>query len=398
MRAKRIPVLLLAACLMLSAVGCGSVYSSEYYFSEPYQEESFSESEDAAELRDRKALKNAIIALVESGESEGQFRFGNYNGTLLDDLPAVCHEIKTTTPIGVYAVKDISYDVSRIVSYYTAVIKIEYKISLEEIESVEKISGLSGLRQHILELLYSHSESSVIELYSSYATKEYVEELIRDSYYSDPLLVAELPEFSVEAFPDSGPEKIYRMKFEYSAAAESLAEMREELGRRTGEIVSQITAADDLGRAVSAARALHGYSAAEISPAAENTTAYGCLVEGSENPMAVAMAYKALCNALSVPCYVVSGQRRDAEDENYAWNIVEIDGEYYHMDISRMDEGVVHSLLLSDGDIWGNYDWDKENYPVCDGSLRPGNAFGIGNAEVQIPAVPPAQPETDAAE
>lgn len=397
MRAKKILVVLLAVCLVLSAVGCGSVYSSEYYFSEPYREESLSESEDAAELHDRKAMKNAIIALVESGESEGQFRFGNYNGTLLDDLPAVCHEIKTTTPIGVYAVKDISYDVSRIVSYYTAVIKIEYDISFEEIESVEKISGLSGLRQHILELLYSHSESSVIELYSSYATKEYVEELIRDSYFSDPLLVAELPEFSVEAFPDSGPEKIYRMKFEYSAAAEELAEMREELGKRTGEIVSQITAADALGRAVGAARALHGYSAAETSSDAENT-AYGCLVEGSENPMAVAMAYKTLCNALSVTCYVVSGQRRDAEDEDYAWNIVEIDGEYYHMDISRMDEGVVHSLLLSDGDIWGNYDWDKEKYPVCDGSLRPGNAFIAGNAEEQIPAAAPAQPETDAAE
>ncbi|MBE7017492.1 MAG: hypothetical protein E7420_04970 [Ruminococcaceae bacterium] len=398
MSAKKIVAVILAACIMLSAAGCGSIFSSEYYYSEPFREEDIPENDADAEIRDQQALKNAILELVEAGETIGQFRFGSYSGALQDDLAAVCHEIKTSTPIGAYAVEDISYDTSRIVSYYTATLRIDYKRSAAEIAAVEDISGLAELRRHILDVMASHSPLSVIEIYSTYASEDYIGSIIRDNYYSDPLLATELPAFTVEAFPDSGPERIYRIEFKYSKSDIRLSEMLKELENRVLELAQKVSGADELNRVLSAARLISESCVGEDS--AENKhTAYGCLVEGSDSPMAMAMAYKALCNELGITCHVVRGARKDSQELHYGWNIVEIDGSYYHMDLSRMDEGYALALLLSDDDMWGRYDWDSEKYPECCGSLSPEGVFG-GNPVENIPqqtepAPPVATPEPE---
>ncbi len=377
MRARKLVTLVLAVCFVLSAAGCGSLFSSEYYYSEPFYEENIPESEADAEIRDQKALKEAILALVEEGKTEGQFRFGNYSGSLQDDLAAVCHEIKTSTPIGAYAVEDISYDTSRIISYYTAALRIDYKRSAAEIAAVEDISGLAELRRHILAVMGSHSPLTVIEIYSTYASEEYIGSVIRDSYYSDPLLATELPSFTVEAFPDSGPERIYRIEFKYSKSDIRLSEMLKELENRVLELAQKVSGADELNRALSAARLIS--ESCDGENVAENKhTAYGCLIEGDVSPMAMAMAYKALCNELGITCHVVSGARKDSQELNYGWNIVEIDGNYYHMDLSRMEESYALALLLSDDDMWGRYDWDSAKYPACSGALNGEDIFEGG--------------------
>lgn len=392
MSARKIISVLLAVCLVLSAAGCGSVFGSEYYYSEPFHEESVPESNTDAEIRDQKALKEAILGLVEEGKSDGQFRFGNYSGSLQDDLAAVCHEIKTSTPIGAYAVEEISYDTSRIVSYYTAVVHIDYKRSAAEIAAVEDISGLEELRKHILRVFSSHSPLSVIEIYSTYASEDYIGSIIRDNYYSDPLLAAELPSFTVEAFPASGPERIYRIEFEFSKSDIILSEMQKELENRVLELAQKVSGADELNLALSAARLISESCVGE-NGAENKDTAYSCLIEGDDSPMAMAMAYKALCNELDITCYVVRGARKDSQELNYGWNIVEIDGSCYHMDLSRMDESYALALLLSDDDMWGRYDWDSAKYPACEGHLDLEGIFDTGveggGNEPQVPADDP---------
>ena len=393
MKAKKLMIVLLVVCLMLSAVGCGSAFSAEYYYSEPFMDGDAPESGLDTEIRNRRALKEAILALVEAGESEGQFRFGSYSGALQDDLAEVCHEIKTSTPLGSYAVNDISYNTSRIVSYYTATIKIDYKRSAGEIAGVENISGLARLKKHILRVMTAYSTESAIGIYSTYASEEYIASLIEDNYYSNPCLMAELPEYAVEAFPDSGPERIYRIEFEYSRPEEKLSEMLEKLRVKISELATEVKAMDELNRSLSAARLINE-AIAEEGEGGDGDTAYACLLEGSDSPMAIAMAYKALCDELGINCYVVRGQRRDSEEKNYGWNIIGIEGKYYHMDLSRMDENYYLAYLLSDDDMWSSYAWDAEKYPVCDGPLNAKSIFEQGNADV-IPTDPPQPEDSD---
>ena len=95
--------------------------------------------------------------------------------------------------------------------------------------------------------------------------------------------------------------------------------------------------------------------------------------------------------AMSLDSIVMRGQRRDSQEGNYGWNIIGIDGKYYHMDLSRMDENYYLAYLLSDDDMWSSYDWDAEKYPICDGPLNAKGIFESGNVDT-LPSVTP-QPE-----
>lgn len=397
---KKIICLLAALCLALTAAGCGSVFSAEYYFSEPYREEQSPSDGTETEVKNYNTLKNAILELVYAGESHGQFRFGSYEGSLIDDLAAVCLEIKTSTPIGTYAVEDISYDTSRIVSYYTADIEIEYTKTAAEIAAVVNVNGLADLKSHIFSVMNSYGSESVVKIYSYAADEEYIRSFVSESYYSDPFLMPAMPQVSVVAYPQSGPERIYVIDFRYAAMPERLREMDEQLYLRCEEIVDGFGGDDELSLALRCAMLLSGM--AEESDGGEwADTAYGAIVEGSSAPMGLAMGYKALCDSLGIGCTVVRGERNSDGVSSHAWNIIELEGSYYHVDVSRFYTDAPSAFLISDEDMWGEYDWDRESYPVCAGELRPEDVFGppaqnTGGAENPPPEEgeepePPAQ-------
>ena len=388
---KRILSIMLALAVVLCAAGCGSAFSDEYYFSEPFREPAGSGDGTETEVRNASTLKRAIMELVYAGETSGQFRFGSYSGSLMDDLAAVCLEIKTSTPMGAYAVEDISYDTSRIVSYYTADISIKYKKTAEEIASVVELSGLGELGSHLLSVMESGSTGTVVKIYSSAANEEYIRSFIADSYYADPLLVADEPTVSVSAFPDAGPERIYVIYLRYGAIPERLEAMDMALEAAVSEAVPGLGGEDSLWTALNCADYVAKLCAEETETGMWSHTAYGAFVEGRADSYGMAMAYKALCDSLGIECRVVRGEKRAAAAEGCAWNIIGIEGEYYHVDLSRFAKDATSAFLLSDEDIWGEYDWDREAYPLCDGSLGPEDVFVLPVAEPEN--TPPAESE-----
>ncbi len=392
MKLKRILMGILVCGLMLSAAGCGSLFSSEYYYSEPYRDEVSIGDGTETEVKNYTTLKNAILQLVYEREESAQFRFGSYTGSLMDDLAAVCHEIKTSTPIGAFAVEDISYDTSRIVSYYTADIKIEYKKSAAEIAAIVTVNGLGELGSHILSVMGDYSPETVVRIYSTAASEEYIRDFIRDSYYADPFLVSQLPDFDVFAYPDSGPERIYLVDFRYSAMPERLREMGGQLLARAEELAQSLGEDEPVFLALRCADQLSEMCANTETAIAWPKTAYGSLVEGGSDPEGLALAYKALCDKLGIDCKVVLGEREDDGGKEHAWNIICIDGDYYHVDVSRFHADAYSSFLLSDADIWGEYYWDRERYPVCSGVLGPEDVFQMPQEEPDENAPPEDSP------
>lgn len=402
---KKTAVIFLALALMLSASGCSAVFSDEYYYSEPFTGEVSIGDGTEREVRNFSTLKSAILELVYAGESEGHFRFGSYSGSLIDDLAAVCLEIKSATPIGAYAVEDISYDSSRIVSYYTADISISYKKSAEEIASVVNISGLGELGSHLLSVMDSYAPETVVKIYSSAASEDYIRSFVSESYYSDPFLTAVEPALTVAAYPESGPERIYVIDFRYSAMPERLEEMDGLLRSRAEELAASLGEDEPLSLALRCAMMFSDMCANSTYASAWPDTAYGSVVEGSGDPMALAMGYKALCDCLGIPCTVVRGEISDGGVTSHAWNIIEIEGEHYHVDISRFAQSPGEAFLLSDEDVWGEYYWDRESYPVCEGSLGPEDVFTMPEEKLPesdeapvesqqpVESEPPTEPE-----
>lgn len=373
---------------MLFACGCGSMFSAEYYDSYPFAESAEDREGDGQEIRNYASLKAAILGLIQNHSEQASFRFGSYSGSLVDDLAAVCVEIKNHEPLGAYAVESISYDTSRIVSYYTADISISYSRSAQEIAAVQSVSGLGEFGSHVRGLMESYGGATVVRVYSSVINEEYIARLVEEYYYADPLLSVLEPEVEIQAYPASGAERIYRIDLDYGVDRESLLAMDQELSTRVEELAGSLGLGDSLHLALECAERLSEMSAMEEEVCLYPGTAYGALVEGSGDALALAMGYKALCGRLGLDCLVVRGEYNDEGVGDHAWNIIAIDGEYYHADISRFDQ---RAFLLSDEDIWGQYYWIKDSYPKCDGSLGPEDAFGpVQEEQAEQPDIQPS--------
>ncbi len=66
-------------------------------------------------------------------------------------------------------------------------------------------------------------------------------------------------------------------------------------------------------------------------------TAYGALVNGQAICEGYARAMQLLCNELSIPCSLVCGTSLE-RDENHMWNVIEIGGDWYNLDVTWDDD------------------------------------------------------------
>lgn len=88
-------------------------------------------------------------------------------------------------------------------------------------------------------------------------------------------------------------------------------------------------------------------------------TAWGALVYGEAQCSGYARAFKALCDAVDIPCYYVHANK-SALNPEHQWNIVQIGGKWYHMDTQAC------IFLVSDA-VYSNMgmEWDRSEFPQC---------------------------------
>ena len=85
------------------------------------------------------------------------------------------------------------------------------------------------------------------------------------------------------------------------------------------------------------------------------------LLHGVGDAKAFAGVYAAMCRDAGLDCYVVAGMKGG---KLWYWNIVNIDGNHYHVDMLRSKtEGALR--LLTDNIINEGYVWDFSAYPTC---------------------------------
>ena len=101
----------------------------------------------------------------------------------------------------------------------------------------------------------------------------------------------------------------------------------------------------------------------ELSESLADNTAYAALFGGKANSQGLSLAMVALCERLGLDCRLVQGQK---SWQNHYWNILKVDGAYYHLDIETcITDGVEAGFLLNDESMWKTYRWDMSGYPQC---------------------------------
>lgn len=94
-------------------------------------------------------------------------------------------------------------------------------------------------------------------------------------------------------------------------------------------------------------------------------TAYGALADGVAVCEGYACAAKLLLDALGIPCDIQFGTCNNGG--GHAWNLVQLEGQWYQMDVTWNDGSLSRSdyLLVTDDYMRMSRSWDTSDYPAC---------------------------------
>ena len=391
---RLVPVLLTAALLL--PAGCSGLFETEYYSREPYQAAAVQEEAAAAEdpaydnIDNFAALRRAVLRLVTDHQESALLQFTNYDGSISRDISAACWEVKSSTALGAFAVDYISYDLSRIVSYYQAEVNITYKRSAAQVNALERASAASSLSARLGRALEQGETYLVLETADGSATADTIRSYVSEAYFADPLVCPVLPEVEVGLFPETGVIRIAEISFNYGLEPSELLRRREELDAALRELTEGLlpesTPEETASPAESAAPSGTPDTRAEALDRAERLrtvcgrltdrcradesagpTAWDALTGGAADSQGLAMALEACCQALDLDCRVVSGRMNG---EPHFWDMVTLAGTSYHVDVSGREDGAPAVFLTGDEQLWGVYWWDTSDYPACPEDFR----------------------------
>lgn len=369
-------------CILLMLSGCGLFLQDAYVVVEPHQEDRRKSQDETITVSSYSGLKNAILNLIEDGVKNGEICAESYQGTLDEDLSQAVYEVAQISPLGVFAVEHMTYDYSRIVSYYEIHLNITFRRTVEEIASIVYVTGMDAVRKKVTDAMENYEPALILRV----GNYEYLDiaELTKSIYEEHPEFSLELPETSVESYPNTGTQRILEIKFSYRYDREkllecqaSLGQQMEQLSRLYGSTQSDMTNARRLYKRV-------GRDAVLLENASEplQESAYGLLVEGEATSYGFAQCYLGLLRECGIEGDLVSGRKAG---ETHHWCLVKLDGAYFYVDpsLSPQDQQTERFLL-------GTQELLEYGYQV----YLPNELPEVVLPEYLLPARPEAEPES----
>lgn len=363
---KRLGLCLL---MLLSLCGCGLLRENTYVVVEPHDEDyDIAIDSNVLTVSSYLSLKNALLNMVEDGVTEGVIRAESYTGNLSEDLSQAVKEVSQVSPLGAYAVDYMTYDYSRIVSYYEIHINTTFRRTREEIQSVSFVTDVDALRVKLREAMKEYASRLVVRVgdYESFDLEAEVEQI----YLEHPEFVFELPETSLELYPESGTQRILEIKFLYSHTPEELKQYQMEVQTQLDQLSLIYGSANtDLTNARRFYNRLGRDAVLEqIQDVSRSLTGsvYGLLVEDRSTSYGFAQAYRLLLDSCDVPCEIITGQKNGTV---HYWCLIEIDGAYFYVDPSNAAGGNSSDFFLmgnAELNANGYYMWNAADYPVVE--------------------------------
>lgn len=103
-----------------------------------------------------------------------------------------------------------------------------------------------------------------------------------------------------------------------------------------------------------------------IQDDSKDDSSYEVLVNGRGGSYGYSNAMKLLLNMAGIRCIVVEGTVCDGTQKQY-WNMVELDGKYYHVETSWYDPSDYYAYLNAKDSLMRlSHQWDYSKYPKCE--------------------------------
>lgn len=354
------------ALVCFGLTGCG-VFDKEYVQIDDYvpTQQDTAESGERVTVRNFSALKQAIRELVSDGAGEGEIVFDSaYDGDAAEDMASACWQVRTQDALCAYCVDNISYELSKIVTYYEARVSVSYAVSAEKTENIIRLPYSTGLDK-LIDSAFADGQTRLVVLVNrSSMSAEDMEATASAVYAENPVTAPKAPTVSVNMYSGNNMQRLYEINIRYGMNSEELAEKKTRLDAVQPFEGLDIEALDEAERALLAYEYL--LDNCVISGEGQGGSIYSALIERSSDSEGAALAYVELCRQLKVDCRIVYGQR---DWQEHCWNIIRVNGDYYHVDAGLSAASAETNFLKTDQSFWESYRWDTASYPACTGSL-----------------------------
>lgn len=358
---KRCAVLLLFLGFMLT--GCQT--RREYLSVKPHEEQYVQqENADATVVSDYNSFVSALLQQCSRRETKGVFRVYGYPGEIMEDVPKAIYYVAKQSAIGAYAVDFITYDCTQIVSYYEISVDITYKKTLEEMQALIVTRGEDAIRLRISNAMQNYEPSLTLRVYDDEIFD--VQPFIQSCYEENPGRVQACPAVEAKHYPQEVEnEYILELNFSYPHSAQILQQYQQEVDAVVDAAVEYVQYREQEEEKL---QLLYVYLSERFDYREErtDTPVYSVLCEGKADSESFARTMKVLCEAVGLECWVVEGSYNA---QTWYWNIVCVDGQYYHVDLMRCVTASEAALQLNLDSAMRFYEWIQAEYPAC--TLRP---------------------------
>lgn len=368
-------MLALAAGLALLLSGCAAMLERSHVSSTTHVDYAV-EEDDESVLRAEtyQGLVKSMLYFVNGHRSGGVIRLYNYTGDVESDLAAARDEV-FRDPVGAFAVGTLSYDSTRILTYYEVKLTIGYTRTAREVESVPEVIGMAGVRQELNRLVSDRQRSAVFMASYFSGDGALVDSLLLQGIYDAPELYCypDGPEadldYSITLYPETGAQRIVEIKVNWQDSRQQAAQRVEELERAASALLEEHPPMGE------------GYTVEELAAVIRDT--HGGLDEaGTQLPLEVLtgapaqeegllLAMEYLCRQCGIEVVTAWG-----EGPRHSWLIVSTPEGYRHLLPESLylspaeepdgEEPAPVFALYTDQELTAmGYEWPSSLYPVC---------------------------------
>ena len=347
------------SALLLCALLCGCSWMEGSYVSvTPHVLTPDRKPDDTIQVSSYSQLRSAMTDLVDSGATYGLFSLSDYpQDQIRADVYLATNYILTSYPIGVYAVESIDYDLGSDGRQNAMTLDITYRHDKSEIERIQTVWSISGAKTAIASALRQYEPGIVLQI-TNFENTDFTQ-MVADYAAEHPQIIMESPLVTEGIYPSSGNVRIVELGFSYQTSRESMRTMQTKVLPVFSS--AQLYVSRDADARVQYGQ-LYTFLTERFDYTVETsiTPSYSLLCHGVGDSKAFAQVYAAMCSQVGLECLVVSGTWGG---ESRYWNIVCVDGIYYHVDLLRslQEQGYAQR---TDEEMQG-YVWDYSAYPAC---------------------------------
>ena len=379
---------ILALCLCGAALalsGCAAMLERSHVSSTAHVDYAM-EEDDESILRAEtyQGLVNSMRYFIDGHRSGGVIRLYNYTGDVASDLAAARDEV-LQDPVGAFAVGALSYESTRILTYYEVTLSISYSRTAREVEEIPEVLGLSGVRQELNRLVSERHRSAVFMASYFSGDMGLVDNLLLQGIYNAPELYCypDGPEkdldYTISLYPETGARRIVEIEVNWQDSEQQAVRRAEELEMAASALLEASPPAGErytVEELAGVVRAAHGgMDAAGTQLPLEVLTGAPSREEG----LLLAMEY--LCRQCGIEAVAAWGDgMRDS------WLIVSTPEGYRHLLAEslyamgdppppedgeepadgEMPEPTPVFRLYTDQELTAlGYEWPESLYPVC---------------------------------